>query len=71
MITGSIGEGAEALYEYGIESIMPLVDSPMSLQEALERAEELYVNAATRLLRLIQSGMKIKRYRGGSGGSPA
>ncbi|MEL3907174.1 MAG: glycerate kinase [Treponema sp.] len=60
MITGAIGEGAELLYEYGIESIMPLVASPMDLPEALERAEELYINAATRLLRLIQTGMKIK-----------
>lgn len=60
MITGSIGEGAEALYDYGIESIMPLVDSPMNLQAAMDRAEELYTNAAIRLLRLIQSGMKIQ-----------
>lgn len=61
MIAGSIGEGAEALYGCGIESIMPLVDRPMELSESLKNAEELYISAARRLLRLIRTGMNLNR----------
>ena len=58
-IVGSLGPGYECVYEHGIESVLPAVDSPMSLDEALARAEELYEKAALRLFRLVKVGMGL------------
>lgn len=52
-IVGSMGEGAEKLYDCGITSILPTVNDIMTLEEAMERAEELYENAADRLFRIL------------------
>ncbi len=54
-IVGGMGQGAEAIYDYGISSILPTVNAPMPLPDAIERAEELYQNAADRLFRLIKA----------------
>lgn len=54
-IVGGMGAGAEAIYDCGISSILPTVNAPMSLSEAIERAEELYICAADRLFRLIKA----------------
>ena len=37
-IAGSMGEGAQEVYKYGIESIMPIVNKDMCLDEAISRA---------------------------------
>jgi hypothetical protein len=39
---------------------MTSVNAPMSVGEAIEEAEELYLQAAIRMCRLIRIGMKIK-----------
>lgn len=54
-IVGGMGQGAEAIYDCGISSILPTVNAPMPLANAIERAEELYENAADRLFRLIKA----------------
>lgn len=59
-IVGGMGEGAETLYEYGIESVISTVNRPMPLQEALAGAEELYKSAAGRLFRLLHAGMCLE-----------
>lgn len=59
-ITGGMAKGAEKIYQRGIGGIMVTEDGPLSLKEALERAEELYAGAAERLFRLIKLGMEIK-----------
>lgn len=59
-LSGSMGENAMGIFDYGISSIMTTVNAPMSLQEAMSNAEELYLNSATRMFRLIQAGMKIR-----------
>lgn len=59
-IVGGMGEGAEKIYEFGIDSIMPTVNGPMPLAEAMERAEELYRGAAARMFRLLRAGMALK-----------
>ena len=59
-LCGSIGEGAEDIYKYGIETLMTTVDGPMSLSAAIKNAEELYYKGAVRLFRAIKVGMKIK-----------
>lgn len=58
-IVGSMGKGAEDIYEYGIDSILTTVNGVMPLAEALERAEELYLNAAKRLFRILKTGCNL------------
>lgn len=55
VIAGSIGQGIEVLYEQGVTSIFSLVDSPMPLELAMQRAEDLIAAAAERIMRLVQS----------------
>lgn len=55
-IVGSMGAGAEALFDCGIESIITTVNGIMPLKEALERAEELYLGAARRMFRMLRAG---------------
>ena len=57
-IVGGMGDGAEKIYEFGVDSIVPTINGAMSLEEALERAEELYLSAAERTFRMIRAGMQ-------------
>lgn len=59
-IVGGMGPGAQEAYEFGISSIMPTVNAPMSLDEAIARAEELLKDAADRMFRFIKLGMGLK-----------
>jgi glycerate kinase len=54
-IGGAIGEGAELLHEHGVGLIMPIVDRPMSLEEAMRAdvAKILVANTAERVVRAI------------------
>jgi glycerate kinase len=56
-LAGSLGAGAEALYQMGIDALVPLPDGPLSLEDAMERAETLLADAAERAARLIAIGM--------------
>lgn len=56
-IVGGMGKGAEKLYDFGIDSIMPTINGAMGMEEAMERAEELYQNAVERTLRMVKVGM--------------
>lgn len=58
-LSGSLGTGAESVFDHGIESVMTCVDSPMTLDEAISRTEELYLSAARRMLRLVKVGTEI------------
>ena len=58
-LSGSLGEGAQSLFDCGIESLMTTVDAPMSLEEACARTEELYYAGAVRMFRLIRTGTRI------------
>lgn len=53
-IVGSMGTGAEAIYQEGVTSIVTTVNGVMTLTEALENAETLYENAAIRMFRLLR-----------------
>lgn len=59
-IVGGIGDGAEKIYDLGVESIISTINGAMKIEEALERAEELYTSAAERLFRIIKVGMSIR-----------
>ncbi|MCM8900748.1 glycerate kinase [Caldicoprobacter algeriensis] len=64
-IVGGMGPGAQKVYDYGIYGIMPTVNAPMLLDEAVERAEELLKDAADRMFRFIKLGMKLKQRESG------
>lgn len=57
-IAGSLGDGAEKLYEKGLTAAFAIVNSPMTLEKAIENAEELYKNTAENLFRLMKSVRK-------------
>lgn len=59
-VVGGMGKGAQDLYGYGISSIIPTVNGPMPVEEAMERAEELYADAADRMFRILKTGMKFR-----------
>ena len=54
-LCGSLGPGYESIYEHGITSLMTTVDAPMTLEEAMEHAAELYEKAAVRMFRMINA----------------
>jgi glycerate kinase len=58
-LVGGMGEGAEQIYEQGVDSIISTINGAMDINEALERAEELYINAAERMFRMLKVGMQI------------
>lgn len=60
VIAGGMGKGASDIYEHGIESIITTVNAPMSVEEAIADARELYADAAERAFRLIKIGMNLK-----------
>ncbi|MDQ0340056.1 glycerate kinase [Caldalkalibacillus uzonensis] len=51
VLAGSVGPGVETLYQYGIHSIHSIVSGPMSLEEAIDRAEELLAQTAEQVVR--------------------
>lgn len=60
-LSGSLGEGAEELFNDGISSLMTAVDRPMTLDKAMKNAEKLYLGAAVRMFRFIKTGMEIAK----------
>lgn len=57
-IVGGMGKGASDIYEYGVDSIITTINGVMSIEEAMENAEELFLNAAERMFRMIRVGMQ-------------
>ena len=60
-LSGSIGPGYEKVFEHGITSVMTTVNGPMSLEDAIKNAKELYYQAAIRMFRMIQAGTTMKK----------
>lgn len=58
-IVGGIGQGAQAVYELGVDSIMSSVNAPMELSEAIGRSRELLAQAAERAMRMIRIGLQM------------
>ena len=50
---------AEDIFEYGIESMITTINGVMTLPEALDHAEELYLGAARRLFRMLRAGSRL------------
>lgn len=58
-LVGGMAEGAEAIYEFGVGSVMVTVNGIMSLEEAMGEAKELLGSAADRMFRLIKIGKAL------------
>ena len=53
-LCGSLGDGAELLYDCGVTSLYSLVDENTSVVEAMTNAEEVYYHAAVRMFSRIK-----------------
>lgn len=61
VLAGDIGPGVEKLYELGLDSILSTTSRAMPLSEAMAHSLELTEDAADRMWRLIQVGMRMVR----------
>lgn len=52
-LCGSLGQGYEEIYKHGITTLITTVNAPMSLEEAMKNAKDLYYKAAVRMFRLF------------------
>ncbi|UJL45579.1 glycerate kinase [Virgibacillus sp. NKC19-16] len=51
IIAGAVGKGIEVLYDFGVISANSIIDRPMPLEEAIERAAELVELSAEKVVR--------------------
>ena len=58
-IAGGIAEGAEGVYEVGIDAMLGIVQEPMSLEDAVVDAQRLIANTAEQAARLVALGNKV------------
>ncbi len=52
-IAGFLGEGAQAVYDHGIDAVISAIVAPMSLREAIQKSPQAIENAAENLMRII------------------
>ena len=53
-LCGSLGDGAEQLYDYGVTALYSLVNENTSLEEAIANAENVYYETAVKMFRSIK-----------------
>lgn len=56
-LAGSVGQGAEAVYEQGIDALFPVVHGAVDLPEALAKGAENLTRAARNLAAVMQLGL--------------
>lgn len=56
LLAGSLGVGYGALYQHGIDAIIPIAEEPATLESSLQNGAELLERAAERALRLYALG---------------
>ncbi|MFM1650538.1 glycerate kinase [Brevibacillus sp. B_LB10_24] len=59
VLAGSIGRGISELYQYGITGIHSIVNAPMTLQEAMQRAPELLEERSEQVLRTYDGKARL------------
>lgn len=59
-LAGTIGPGAEGVYDDGIAAFASILDGPRSLKDAIASTAVLLTDAAERAIRMIQMGMRLK-----------
>lgn len=60
VLAGTIGDGADALYEEGIDAFASIPKGPISLVQAIRETESLLKDAAERTMRIILTGMAMR-----------
>lgn len=60
-VVGGLGEQAEEMFEYGIDSMITTVNSVMSLEEAVKNAHELCEQAVIRMFRMMEIGRNMRK----------
>lgn len=60
-IVGGLLAGYEEIYARGICSVMTTINGAMTVDQAMENSEMLYLDAARRQLRSIRCGMELRR----------
>lgn len=58
-VAGTLGEGAEELYSKGIDAVVSILDSPMSLEEAIQKTPTLLEATGERIGRLLTLGQAL------------
>ena len=58
LLAGSLGPGYDALYQHGIDAIIPIAEEPASLESSLQNGAELLERAAERAIRLYHLGRR-------------
>ncbi len=58
-LSGGLGKDAMEICKHGVCSLMTTVNGPMPIEEAIERAEELYYEGAVRMFRFVKTGMEM------------
>ena len=56
-LAGTLGQGASAVHEIGIDAVASIVAVPMSLEDAVEEGESLLTDAAERMIRTLALGI--------------
>ncbi|MCP2034250.1 glycerate kinase [Planomicrobium sp. HSC-17F08] len=51
ILAGSVGKGTDVLHNYGVVSVHSIINSPMTLQEAMQNAAELLGESAEQIVR--------------------
>lgn len=59
-LAGSIGRGAEAVLEHGIDAYFSICSGPMRLEEAVARAEELLARATEQAVRGFMAQQRLR-----------
>jgi glycerate 2-kinase len=59
-IAGSIGPGAEAVLEYGVDAYFSICPGPVHIDEAIEKASELLENATAQAVRAFLAGRNAR-----------
>ncbi len=60
LLAGSLGDGYDALYQHGIDAIIPIAEEPTTLETSLDQGAELLERGAERALRLYSLGRSQK-----------
>ncbi|MFI3227657.1 MAG: glycerate kinase [Clostridia bacterium] len=58
-IVGSMGKNAEAMYDYGITSIITTVNGVMDIDKAINNAHELAFSTLERMFKIIKIGQSL------------
>ncbi|RYP67806.1 hypothetical protein DL769_005668 [Monosporascus sp. CRB-8-3] len=59
VLAGTIGSGAESIYDAGVAAFTSILDGPSSLEQAIKNTDRLLKDAAERSIRMLRAGMSL------------